>query len=242
MSDVRRGASPSASAEEMDLLLQSNEVSFGDVEEEEEEEAGAKQSDLLGSSSNRAEDDDDDEDGGDDGSEILAAGGGFVVRGKVSEFLPVRTVDLCSEDPTVDVSSDDDDVDGTDGAVLGDEEVQVVTIRPLSKSRLISPPPREESALQVVGEEERSEINIQERTGSIKEYIDDGLGVVFSMECGLVLFHLRNLHFDGDWLGENYVDWVDRFPPGTQVTFLDSYHEGEEFKCVSQEGFIRQVR
>ncbi len=65
--------------------------------------------------------------------------------------------------------------------------------------------------------------------------------MVFSMECGLVLFHLRNVYHQGFWIGENYSDYLHKFPPGTQITFLDSYHEGDEFKAISKEGFIRQA-
>ncbi len=139
--------------------------------------------------------------------------------------------------------SREDGPGGLEGA-LGDNDVAVITIRPLSKSRLLPPPPPpegdDEVYTEVVGED-RSGLNISERTGYIKEYVEGGLGMVFSMECGLVLFHLRNLCHDGVWVGEDYKRLLPQFPPGTNVTFLDSFHEGEAYRAVSSEGFIRQA-
>ena len=109
------------------------------------------------------------EDDDDRRSEILAGGGGFVLNGRVDEFRPVATVNLDWDEDweTVELSSDEEE------APLGDDEVAVVTIRPLSKSRLI-PPRREDEGLEegdtsteITGED-RSEINIQERKGYIK--------------------------------------------------------------------------
>lgn len=104
------------------------------------------------------------------------AGGGFVVGGSVNRSQHVHTYDLDDEDEdrhTVVLSGDEDEDDGMDGdeerGLLGDDEVAVVTIRPLSKSRLLPARPAEEldQSTQIVGQE-RSEVNIEERTGYVK--------------------------------------------------------------------------
>lgn len=153
-------------------------------------------------------------------------------------------VDLVSEDvtfekrpttSTIDLSSDEEE------PICDEGEVNILTVRPKSKSRLIGPRDEPLEVLDVV--EDRQNVNLEERTGYIKEYIEEeGLGILFSMDTGLVLFHLKQV-----WLQGERTDHVDctkikyELSPGTNVNFLDVYLEGEEYKCVSPEGFMRQA-
>ena len=81
----------------------------------------------------------------------------------------------------------------------------------------------------------------------LQEYIDpsEGLGILFSNECGLVLFHLDMGWIDGKPAnpGKNSLRSAvqGEMQPGTNVTFLDSVHEGPEYKVVSGEKFMRQA-
>ena len=81
----------------------------------------------------------------------------------------------------------------------------------------------------------------------MQEYIDpnEGLGILFSNECGLVLFHLDMAWIDGKPAnpGKNSLHRAvnGEMQPGTDVTFLDSVHEGPEYKVVSGDKFMRQA-
>ena len=76
----------------------------------------------------------------------------------------------------------------------------------------------------------------------LQEYIDpdEGLGILFSMECGLVVFHLDTAWVDGRPADAQSAVHGE-MQPGTNVTFLDCVHEGPEYKVVSEERFLRQA-
>lgn len=136
-----------------------------------------------------------------------------------------------------------------------DEEITLVTVRPKCKSMLARPRADQDPAIFTPNEESRAnppevekivasdELGIKstERTGYVKEYIDadDGLGILFSMECGLVVFHLDTAWVDGRPADRSAVH--GEMQPGTNVTFLDCVHEGPEYKVVSEERFLRQA-
>ena len=62
-------------------------------------------------------------------------------------------------------------------------------------------------------------VNMVEK-GYIQEYIEmQGAGVIFSNECGLVLFHLENVWVNGSRV--SLTDTRKRLPTGSQVQF---YH------------------
>jgi len=199
------------------------------------------------------------------GSHEVAPGAGHNKEGNIVPRC--RGQHQEEEYETITLSSDEEDVDY---CRRYDEEVAVVKIRPISKSRVIpsvldqvvqpessgqtrattstagssrqsSSYSQTESFLPSVVGQDLSHLNIDERQGYVKEYISGGLGVIFSMECGLVLFHLSHACLEGDWLGEDYDRWIDDFQPGTHVSFLDSYHSGSEYECLSEERFLRQA-
>ena len=73
-----------------------------------------------------------------------------------------------------------------------------------------------------------------------QEYIDHETGMLFSMDSGLALFHLRDFYRDG----AKPTDPISRedLPPGSYVSFLDAFHEHDDYRVVSREGFLRQAR
>ena len=57
-------------------------------------------------------------------------------------------------------------------------------------------------------------VNMVEREGYIQEYIErQGAGVIFSNECGLVLFHLENVWVNGSRV--SLTDTRKRLPTGS---------------------------
>ena len=123
---------------------------------------------------------------------------------------------------------------------------QPVTFTPNEESR--ANPPEVEK---IVASDELG-IKSTERTGYVKvenneivfrfsilkisfisqEYIDpdEGLGILFSMECGLVVFHLDTAWVDGRPANPRSAVHGE-MQPGTNVTFLDCVHEGPEYKA-----------
>lgn len=61
--------------------------------------------------------------------------------------------------------------------------------------------------------------------------------MLFSMECGLVLFHVSSCFINGQEGKANRND----LQPGTRIKFMDCLLEGEEFRAVSEEGCLRQA-
>jgi len=87
---------------------------------------------------------------------------------------------------------------------------------------------------------EKAAVNIKEREGSVKEYIEtEGLGVLFSSEYGLVLFHLDNVWIDGKQLPPGRTR--EKLEVGGDVKFYDQSFEGEEYKELSHDAVIHQA-
>jgi len=87
---------------------------------------------------------------------------------------------------------------------------------------------------------EKGSVNIQEKEGFVKEYIEtEGLGVIFSRDIGLVLFHLENVWVDGKQLPPSKTK--ESLEVGAEVHFYDQSFEGEEYKELSHDGVIHQA-
>jgi len=87
--------------------------------------------------------------------------------------------------------------------------------------------------------EKKDPVNIEEKRGEIKEYIKDGLGIIFSKEFGLILFHLENV-----WInGEKFIParTKQKLPVGSEVCFYDQSFQGDEYKNLSSDGIIHQA-
>ena len=144
------------------------------------------------------------------------------------------------EDPIsaeiVDLSSDDDDANGNGSDQ--DDDVALLTVKPKAKSMKIN-------ADDVEAEEELesggADINMEAKEGFVKELIDGrGLGMLLGAgTSGLVLFHASSCYKDGEPLSDNA--WRASLQPGTQVNFIDQFHEGDEFNCLSSAGVLRQA-
>lgn len=98
----------------------------------------------------------------------------------------------------------------------------------------------EEFPVCVAQGEKKDAVNIEEKRGEIKEYIEkEGLGIIFSKEFGLILFHLDNVWINGD----KFIAARTRqkLPVGSAVCFYDQSFQGEEFECLSSDGIIHQA-
>jgi len=98
----------------------------------------------------------------------------------------------------------------------------------------------EEFPVCLVENEKNDHINIEEKKGFIKEYIEtEGLGVIFSRTFGLVLFHLTNVWVNGQRLSLSRTRELLKI--GSQVSFYDQSFRGEEFSILSSEGIFHQA-
>merc|ERR1711971_685645 len=87
---------------------------------------------------------------------------------------------------------------------------------------------------------EKGSVNIKEKEGFVKEYIEtEGLGVLFSRDFGLVLFHLDNVWLDGKQLPPSKTK--EGLEVGMEVHFYDQSFEGDEYKELSHDGVIHQA-
>merc|ERR1719350_11950 len=67
---------------------------------------------------------------------------------------------------------------------------------------------------------EKSSLNVNVKEGFVKEYIEtEGLGVLFSRDFGLVLFHLENVWVDGKQMPPSKTR--DSLEVGGEVEFYD---------------------
>lgn len=130
-----------------------------------------------------------------------------------------------------------------DGGVeeMDEDGVQVVTVKSKSESRLLPPLPRDpEKDVPDTQLIHGDGLNLEAQTGFVKEFIEsEGLAMLFSMECGLVLFHLKHTWIGGD--RESLAMTKHCLQPGKQIKFLCYYLQGPEYECISPEGFMRQA-
>jgi len=98
----------------------------------------------------------------------------------------------------------------------------------------------EEYPVCLVESEKNDHVNIEEKRGYIKEYIEtEGSGIIFSHTFGLVLFHLENVWVSGEQLSPSRTRDLLRI--GTPVTFYDQSFQGEEFSALSSDGVLHQA-
>jgi len=98
----------------------------------------------------------------------------------------------------------------------------------------------EEFPVCIVEGEKPENVNIVEKRGRLEEYIElEGLGMIFSDEHGLVLFHLSQVWLDGQQLSPARTR--QRLQPGAQVSFYDQTMAGEEFSRLSTDNILHQA-
>jgi hypothetical protein len=134
----------------------------------------------------------------------------------------------------IELSSDEED---------DDEDVQLVVMkRPPVTSKMVDMlelGDDEDDAPMIEGGE-KAAVNIKERDGTVKEYIEtEGLGVLFSQDYGLVLFHLDNVWIKGKQLPPGLTR--AELEVGSEVAFYDQSFEGEEYKELSSDAVIHQA-
>jgi len=164
------------------------------------------------------------------GEEENGANGNFVSVDQVGN------VDMDTEDlEEIELSSDEENED--------DDVALVVMKRPCMSSRtvdMLELGDDEEEGVVVASGEGMKGVNMKEREGLVKEYIEtEGLGVLFSQDFGLVLFHLENVWIDGKQHTPGRTR--EALEVGEDVVFLDMAYEGEEYKELSSDGIIHQA-
>jgi len=98
----------------------------------------------------------------------------------------------------------------------------------------------EEYPVCLVESEKNEHVNIEEKKGYIKEYIEtEGSGIIFSHTFGLVLFHLCNVWVEGRQYSPSRTR--EQLKIGTMLTFYDQSFSGEEFGAVSRDGVLHQA-
>jgi len=96
----------------------------------------------------------------------------------------------------------------------------------------------EEYPVCLVNNEKSEGINLEEKTGYVKEYIErEGLGMIYSKEHGLTIFNVASVWIDG----KNHAAEKTRklLPIGTSVRFYDRTMKGNEFEGLG--GLVQQA-
>jgi len=92
----------------------------------------------------------------------------------------------------------------------------------------------------VVEGERQENINIEEKKGFIKEFIErEGLGIIFSETHGLVLFHISHVWINGSQ--SSAAATRHSLAPGDTVSFYDQTLAGPEYRRLSSEEVCHQA-
>merc|ERR550519_3097632 len=114
---------------------------------------------------------------------------------------PLRTVtvecyDILDSDEEIELSGDEENYERGDVTMMLIKRPPLRTVTVECYDILDSD---EEFPVCVAQGEKKDAVNIEEKRGEIKEYIEkEGLGIIFSKEFGLILFHLDNVWINGD--------------------------------------------
>jgi len=154
---------------------------------------------------------------------------GFVTKDQVGD------VDMEEEDlEEIELSSDEEDEDA--------DVALVVMKRPPVTSRTVDMLELgdDEDEGPVLAGVKKAGINTREKEGFVKEYIEtEGLGVLFTRDFGLVLFHLETVWLEGKQQPPGRTR--EMLEAGDEVKFLDQCFEDEEYKELSHDGVIHQA-
>jgi len=138
-------------------------------------------------------------------------------------------------DDEIELSSDEENEENQDVSVLVLKRPPLVadaTIDILDSD--------EEYPVCLVEGEKNKNVNIEEKRGYIKEFIEmEGLGTIYSESFGLVLFHLSHVWINGEQLSLSRTR--DMLELGTWVSFYDQTLTGLEFKKLSSEEVCHQA-
>jgi len=192
--------------------------------------------------------------------------GGFVVQGKVQAKAAkpdAEAITLSSDEEDIieegcyqyveeeEAASDNENED-----CGGRDEIQLLKVLPKSKSASAPPRPEETNpGIDVIFDsakifttagtaddyEEAWSLDSGVKQGYVKEYVEkNGLGMIFSLECGLILFSDKHLYEGPEGLragvGETNIG------AGSQVSFV--CYQVQSSKCrgfVTEDGFMRQA-
>jgi len=98
----------------------------------------------------------------------------------------------------------------------------------------------EEFPVCIAENEKNDHVNIEEKRGHIKEYIEtEGAGILFSHTYGLVLFHLTNVWIDGEQLTPSRTR--EFLKVGTPLSFYDQTFHGEIYATLSSDRVLHQA-
>jgi len=160
------------------------------------------------------------------------------VKSEEEQFITkdkVGNVDMEDEDlEEIELSSDEEDEDA--------DVALVVMKRPPTTTRTVDMLELGEDDEEgpVVEGSGSQRISRVAKEGFVKEYIEtEGLGVLFTKDFGLVLFHVETV-----WLeGKQHPPGKTRelLEPGAEVKFMHQTFEDEEYKELSHDGVIHQA-
>lgn len=176
-----------------------------------------------------------------------------------SELIEIDTVGQVDLDRGF-ISSDISNINDAEiPLVFSDEEIELSSddeddrMTDISLVCLKRPPPIETTVecLEILDSDEEfpvclvegvknDHVNIEEKRGYIKEYIEvEGSGIIFSHTFGLVLFHLSNVWVNGEKLSCSRTR--DILKIGTPVSFYDQSFKGDEYSALSSDGVLHQA-
>jgi len=153
-----------------------------------------------------------------------------------STFKDQEIVLDCDDiDEEIELSSDEENEESQDVSVL------VLKRPPLVADATIDILDSDEEYPVCIDEGEKiKNVNIEEKRGYIKEFIErEGLGTIYSESFGLVLFHLSHVWVNGDQLSVSRTR--DMLELGTWVSFYDQTLTGSDFKKLSSEEVCHQA-
>jgi len=154
-----------------------------------------------------------------------------------SENASQVEIPLVFSDDEIQLSSDDEDDRMTDISLVCLKRPPTIETTVECLEILDSD---EEFPVCLVESVKNDHVNIEEKRGYIKEYIEvEGSGIIFSHTFGLVLFHLSNVWVNGEKLSCGRTR--DILKIGTPVSFYDQSFKGEEYSVLSSDGVLHQA-
>ena len=157
-------------------------------------------------------------------------------NGKYVSVDQVGEVDMEADEDLeeIELSSDEENED--------DDVALVVLKRPPVTKRVVDMLDlgEDEDDGPVIAGIQKQGFKIREMEGLVKEYIEtEGLGVLFSADFGLVLFHLETVWLEGRQHPPGRTR--EKLEVGTEVKFYDQSYEDEEYNELSSDGVIHQA-
>lgn len=143
-----------------------------------------------------------------------------------------------NEDDIVDLSGDEEIIENTDISLMCMKRPPPIQIPNIECVDILDSD--EEFPVVLKTDEKKDSVNIEEKKGYVKEYIEnEGLGILHSEEHGLVLFHLDSVWTQGDIKENKFTK--ERLPLGSNVYYYEKAFDGPDYKILCREEVICQA-